>query len=273
MSKINYLSYIYRNFLHYKKKYFYNDIIGKPFNSVWTIVEGKITFISLMNADSFGIKQVEGTIYIYIYIGNEIEGSNREILLASDTQKLTQEEIESMKGVVEGDQIIDKLIENSKTYNKRQKYSKEKYIAKKEKKYIKKFYIYQPTLPLVIDVYSKYKHDKIGLLREDSIAYILHMANSGPQAKIMITEDLSGILLAAFVLKIGGKGELNNVFFSEYPDLRCIRHFNIYSKNKRCLTHTNGRLLLKLNKIENSDTLVDPFLEGIISTQKHKYDS
>ena len=53
---------------------------------------------------------------------------------------MTHEEIEALKkqGLKGGD-LINKLIENSDTFNKRTKYSQEKYLKKKKQKYEVRF--------------------------------------------------------------------------------------------------------------------------------------
>ena len=61
---------------------------------------------------------------------------NRDMVDNNKAQKLQASEIEKMKQEgVEGQQIIEKLIENSESFNKRTEFSKEKYLAKKRQKY------------------------------------------------------------------------------------------------------------------------------------------
>jgi len=61
---------------------------------------------------------------------------NRDMVDNNKAQKLQASEIEKMKQEgVEGQQIIDKLIENSESFNKRTEFSKAKYLAKKRQKY------------------------------------------------------------------------------------------------------------------------------------------
>ncbi len=53
---------------------------------------------------------------------------------------MTHEQIEALKASgIKSDELINKLIENSETWNKRTKFSQEKYLRKKMQKYMVRF--------------------------------------------------------------------------------------------------------------------------------------
>lgn len=62
-------------------------------------------------------------------------GSNRKIVDDATSQRLTHEEIQSMKkSGCSGQDILESVVQNSATYSERTKFSQEKYRKKKEKK-------------------------------------------------------------------------------------------------------------------------------------------
>ena len=65
----------------------------------------------------------------------ETGGDNRNLVDDSTAQILTTGEIAAMKTQgVKGKELIDNLVQNSRTFESRQEYAKEKYIQKKKDK-------------------------------------------------------------------------------------------------------------------------------------------
>lgn len=61
---------------------------------------------------------------------------NRNLVIESDTQALTHEEIKLLReSGSSSSEIVGTIIENSKTFNTKTEYSQDKYLKKKEKKY------------------------------------------------------------------------------------------------------------------------------------------
>ena len=53
-----------------------------------------------------------------------------------------------------GEELINKLIENSDTFSKRTKFSKEKYLRKKKQKYEVRFEVIKPSAMSLCEAYS-----------------------------------------------------------------------------------------------------------------------
>lgn len=102
---------------------------------------------------------------------------------------------------VSGREIINKLIEGSDTFNKRTKFSQEKYLRKKNQKYNIMFEARKPTAADICDVYSSIGPDKICGLRADSLALILNMANINCNSRVLLVENTRGFLTGALVEK------------------------------------------------------------------------
>ena len=87
---------------------------------------------------------------------------NRDIVDNNQAQKLTQEQIEALKSQgLTGGELISKIIENSETFQKRTKFSQEKYLRKKMQKYLVRFEVKKPTVLELCEAYSQTGPNKI----------------------------------------------------------------------------------------------------------------
>lgn len=67
----------------------------------------------------------------------EILENNSKLIDDNTSQKLSQADIVSMKEKgLSGEQVIQAIISNSATFQAKTEYSKEKYIKKKQQKYV-----------------------------------------------------------------------------------------------------------------------------------------
>lgn len=119
------------------KNYSLKPLIGAPFGSLFQVETGEDgSFLSRI----LPIKQESNS-------NNVMDDSrdNREIVDNNEAQNLTGEEIEAMRREgAKGDEIIEALIANSKTFDKKFQLSQEKYKLKKQKKYAPKLLLRRP---------------------------------------------------------------------------------------------------------------------------------
>ena len=78
---------------------------------------------------------------------------NRFIIDDNKSQKLTRNEIENFKKEISGQEIIKTLVENSTTFVEKNKFSQQKYLAKKKQKYLNLFTVLKPTVKYLIEMY------------------------------------------------------------------------------------------------------------------------
>lgn len=77
---------------------------------------------------------------------------NRDVLDVAENQKLSTDEIEELKAKAEdGQMIVEALIENSETYEKKTEFAQEKYLTKKIKKYCTTFSALKPTASTICE--------------------------------------------------------------------------------------------------------------------------
>merc|ERR1740129_1540587 len=83
-------------------------------------------------------------------------GEDNRDLVDKDNQKLSREEIDKMReDGVDGVEIMEKLIENSETFQAKTKFSQEKFLKKKAKKYHQYILIRKPSIRLLMEITYK----------------------------------------------------------------------------------------------------------------------
>lgn len=143
----------------------------------------------------------------------EIKSDNRSLLDTSANQKLSREEIMAMrdKDGLNGNEIVDKLIENSASFSGKTEYSQEKYIKKKKEKYLAQYRMLKPTIRNLCQFYTQgHNKKKILNMRMDTVAQILTYANVAAFRNVMVLESCKGLLLAAITERVGGFGKIVN---------------------------------------------------------------
>lgn len=134
---------------------------------------------------------------------------NRNIIDDGDSQALKSEDIEQLKDECnESTKIIEKIVENSKTFHSKTEYSQEKYLKKKEKKYFEYVQIRQPTIRLITEIYYRQDAEKVMGIRVDTLSQLISYSGVSAFGNYLLYESGSnGLLLAAFLNSIGANTE------------------------------------------------------------------
>lgn len=200
------------------------EIIGKPFWSTFEMVPlpgSKGTF-TLKLSD-----QVES----WDDLRGELSGcDNRSIMDDGTSQRLSKEEILQLQEAGKtGKEIIGTLIENSKSFAAKTEYSQEKYIKKKERKYLRFLTIHKTSILSLHEVYFKRKHEKIGGLRMDALAQILSYSDvQSDGLHLLYSSGCQGLPAAAMLNRIGANtsGYLINLHPGNMPQTTFIEAMN-----------------------------------------------
>ena len=116
---------------------------------------------------------------------------NRNLVDANCSQELTREDIESMQEQrIEGSKIIEKLVESSSSFSQKTKYSQEKFLKKKTKKYCQYVRIRRPSIRLLLQIRNRdIPKMKTLNLRVDSLAQIINNCNIRSGGKVYLRFD------------------------------------------------------------------------------------
>ena len=221
------------------------EIIGKRFWSTFEMVplkEGK---------RSFSLKEATETeswddLLTTLPSGND----NRLIVDDGNSQKLSKDEIirlqESGKT---GKEIVGSLIENNKSFLDRTEYSQEKYLKKKEQKYIRYLTVCKPSISSLQDVYFKLDHNKIGNLRMDALAQLLSYSDVQSDGLYILYDSGSqGLPAAAMLNRIGAstEGRLINLHPGNVPQALIANAMNFPKEQAERLVNVNIYSFLRL---------------------------
>lgn len=174
---------------------------------------------------------------------------NKLITDDSSSQLLSTDEIVALKESGEtGQNIVERLLENSKTFQLKTEYAQEKYLKKKARKYCDYLTIFKPTIRLVTDVlYKQQAIPKTIALRFDTLAQILCRVNLDPGGKYLLYENGSqGLLQATLLNQLHDNGYLVHVFSltAEQNALKAVKAMNFSeSKMKQMLTVSLDEIL------------------------------
>ncbi|CAI9116920.1 OLC1v1018212C1 [Oldenlandia corymbosa var. corymbosa] len=210
------------------KKCSLQPLIGSPFGSLFELENGENgPFLSRVSTVSEGnnndsTKEEEESPTV------QESKDNRELIDNNTSQSLTGEDIEEMrrKGA-KGAEIIEALISNSATFDKKTAFSQEKYRLKKQKKYSPRVLLRRPVTRSICEAYFKKRPEQIGFLRMDTLALLLSLANVTSHSDVLVVDMVGGLVTGAIAERLGGKGYVCNAYHGSTPySVDIVRMFN-----------------------------------------------
>lgn len=198
-----------------------DDIIGHPFGYTYEIVGEK----------QLRIVQEEFTRDENDVIVDELQPDehNQDVNDDPSAQQLTMQEIEELKkqSADGGRKLIDKVINSHSAFQKKTTFSQEKYIKRKEQKYLKRF----TPLPIgtseLISFYLDKEAHRILDISEESLGLLLSLANIKPGGTYLVVDDMSGLLVAALLERMQGDGTIVVAHDGEHANLDCLKYLNL----------------------------------------------
>ncbi|PON70744.1 tRNA (adenine(58)-N(1))-methyltransferase non-catalytic subunit TRM [Parasponia andersonii] len=153
---------------------------------------------------------------------------NRALVDDNKAQSLTGEDIDAMRrDGATGDEIVEALIANSATFEKKTLFSQEKYRIKKQKKYAPKVLVRRPFARSICEAYFKKYPVRIGFLRVDTLSLLLSMANVSANSDVLVVDMVGGLLAGAVAERMGGTGYICSTYVGKTPySMEIVRIFN-----------------------------------------------
>ncbi|KAH8318977.1 hypothetical protein KR067_001250, partial [Drosophila pandora] len=166
---------------------------------------------------------------------------NRDICDDGEAQALKPSDIEQLREECNGSsKIIEKLVENSKTFHARTEYSQEKYLRKKEKKYFEFVQIRQPTIRLMVDIFYRQDAEKIMGIRVDTLSQIISYSGvCGFGSYLLYESGTNGLLPAAMLNSIGAgtEGTLVHMHPGNVPQKQALLALKLpLEQQQRCVS-------------------------------------
>jgi len=196
-----------------------SGIVGKTFGTTFKMVSDH------QNNKCFKLEVAEEVQnFEALFMNGESGEDNRDLVDNESSQKLSKQEIVKMReDGVDGKEIVEKLIENSETFQNKTKFSQAKFLKKKAKKYHQYILIRKPSIRLLMEIHYKADPMKLMNLRIDSLAQILNGANVHSGGKYLVYETgAQGIVVASVLERVGEKGKVVHIYQTGQPQTNCL---------------------------------------------------
>lgn len=155
------------------------------------------------------------------------DGDNRHYADTNSAQTLKQTDIGELreKGAT-GKEIIQKLVENSSTWETKTEFSKQKYLKKKQQKYMPRVRFLRCTAESLCRTYRLKNPAKICNLREDSLGQVLVYSNIFAGGQVLVVDTCMGLVTGAIAERQGGSGRIICPYEGQQPAADILRRFN-----------------------------------------------
>ncbi|KAJ8533434.1 hypothetical protein ON010_g13820 [Phytophthora cinnamomi] len=160
------------------------------------------------------------------------DGDNRHYADTNSAQTLKQTDIGELREQgATGKEIIQKLVENSSTWETKTEFSKQKYLKKKQQKYMPRVRFLRCTAESLCRTYRLKNPAKICNLREDSLGQILVYANIFAGGQVLAVDTCMGLVAGAIAERQGGSGRIICPYEGQQPAADILRRFNFGTTN------------------------------------------
>lgn len=198
-----------------------NDILGHPFGYTYEIIGEKQ--LRIVHED---FTRDENDTAVDELQPDE---NNQNVNDDPSAQQLTMDEIEELKKASAdgGRELIDKVINSHTAFQKKTTFSQEKYIKRKEQKYLKRFTPVPIQSSELVSYYLDKEPHKVLDIGEESLGLILSLANVKPGGTYLVVDDMSGLLVAALLERMQGEGLIVVAHEGEHANLDCLKYMNL----------------------------------------------
>ncbi|KAA8912927.1 hypothetical protein TRICI_003309 [Trichomonascus ciferrii] len=194
-----------------------NDIVGHPFGFTYEIM-GEDKNLRIVESESEMVDDRDEL---------EPHENNRELLDDPSVQKLSTEEIEDLKRKgYSGQEIVDLVIKSHGSFDKKTAFSQEKYLKRKQRKFLQRFTPEPITSTELIDIYLDKDPIKIQDMSVESLGLMMSMADIRPGGTYLVADDVSGVVVAALIERMGGEGCIVCLHESEHPNFDALKYMN-----------------------------------------------
>lgn len=150
---------------------------------------------------------------------HEEERDNRNLVDDNQNQKLSNEEVASIRREKGLDTLLQTLVEQSSSFSTKTNFAQEKYLKKKQKKYGTLFKIEKVTPDNLAEVHyptiapsdDNPEDARSMRLRVDTVALILHHSNIHCGSRVLVYDRTNGLLEGYLLTRIGDTGVIFQV--------------------------------------------------------------
>jgi tRNA (adenine58-N1)-methyltransferase non-catalytic subunit len=152
---------------------------------------------------------------------------NRNYVDSNSAQRLNSTDIAGLReSGVSGKEIIQKLVENSETWEAKTEFSKQKYLKKKQQKYMPRVRFVKCTAESLCRTYRVKNPSKICNMREDTLGQLLNYANIYATAQVLVVDTCMGLITGAIAERQSGLGRVIAGYEGQQVPNDILRRFN-----------------------------------------------
>lgn len=198
------------------------DVLGFPYGQAFEIAsENKVIPIKSMD---------EGVNLTDLDDEDVLNGSskdNRLLVDEANVQKLTLEQIEEMKNKAGGNEvareIIQEMIKNHGSFDKKTAYSQEKYLDRKHKKFLRRFQINYLSANEMLDyLYHEKEPFRIMNLSIESLGLMMSLSNIMPGGNYLVMDETGGLIVYAMLERMGNRGTITLLHENDQPSVHLL---------------------------------------------------
>lgn len=199
------------------------DVLGFPYGQAFEIAsENKVIPIEGLEIGITDLTELGD--------GEVMDGSSNDNRLLddiADVQKLTAEEIEEMKMKAGGNEvareIIQNMVKNHASFNKKTSYSQEKYLDRKHKKFLRRFAIHYMTSNEMLEyLYYEKEPFRIMNLSIEMVGLIMSIGNVMPGGNYLVVDETGGLIVYAMLERMGGRGSITLLHENDQPSVHLL---------------------------------------------------
>ena len=191
------------------------------------------------------------------------KGDNRNFTDTNTAQKLSQAEVMELRlSGAKAEDIIQRLVENSETWDKKTDYAQEKYLKKKKKKYLKRFRIVESTPLTLCEVYESKGRDKICAMRPDTLSHILSHSGVHAGCRALVFDGVLGLVVGTVATRMAGEGLILSLYEGQQPRAEVINFLN--------LSHEDAAIIQPASSVELGPACKDVTEKGFTLIRREK---
>lgn len=199
------------------------DVLGYPYGQAFEISsENALVPIASLEDGITDLAELDSEELL-----NGSSSDNRELIDQANVQKLTVEQIEEMKNKVGGNdvarELIQKMVKNHGSFDKKTSFSQEKYLDRKHKKFLRRFSISYLNSNEMLD-YLFYEKEpfKIMNLSVEMLGLMMSMGNVMPGGNYLVVDETGGLIVYAMLERMGGRGTITLLHENDQPSVHLL---------------------------------------------------
>jgi tRNA (adenine-N(1)-)-methyltransferase non-catalytic subunit len=217
-----------------RKKVPAETFLGAPFGSRYEIAHNTGEVVRL-GADFVDEDESAGAAPV------EDERSNKHVSNKHEgAQTLTDGDIAALRTEFTGEEMVEIIAANSKTFDEKTAFAQEKYRARKMKKHMTRLLARFPSPRQVCEQLFYSNPHKTSYMRFDALSMLLNAGNVGACGETLVLDTCGGLVLGSVTHRMGGFGRICNGYVGHNPTgMEVLMNMNLEDRHFDCIRHAS----------------------------------